>query len=637
MNPEIPKLSPQQIFQILGKNVQRSSLAHLAHAKKNTPSKSSSPKRANPEGPNNRGLIYGVSLHSKGFPRSRKKNDNNDKHYTYSHHNWLFIALAGKRVHGADFLAEAVASGASLILLSIQACQTRLNVLTKLEQTAAKEKRNPLSWIAVNSMPRALFALAQFRLRQIETLSKQAYGFPANLVALTGSVGKTSLKEWLQLALKSSLDMPAPGSRPVKSTATTFNLKAETTSKPINKKRLPLAVFATQGNHNNLLGISLDILSMSKVFAFAIFELGMNARGEIKQLSRLIRPHTTVILNVSEAHLGRLGSLRHIAESKAEIMHYQRKGGCLFLGKNFHSSAEKYIRKQARLLTIHPCSLSSQTKPRQAATITVSPYFDSEKFLLKTKFSYQGKSLSMLGAAPPYAQLFQQTRTLSAYLLSQINSKEEKRKNLAASAGLVRSLPAFPLEKFVKNFQAQARRFQQVYAKPLIIHDAYNASPASMKAALLFLEKLFLKGDIPLQNLPRKIFYILGDMLELGHASQRLHRQLAPLFLAMAQIAPMPLSFFFCGKNMAKAAEKLQSLLKQQSKETKKPSNTPEILTFSHIASLEKYILQKLPLSLDSRSLLFFKASLGMQFDTPIQKLIQHLGNKLRAKPRKPK
>ncbi|WP_426958789.1 UDP-N-acetylmuramoyl-tripeptide--D-alanyl-D-alanine ligase [Muricoccus radiodurans] len=107
----------------------------------------------------------------------------------------------------------------------------------------------------------------------------------ARVVAVTGSVGKTSTKEMLARGLA------ACGS-----------------------------VHAAQASHNNHWGVPLTLARLPADADYAVAEIGMNTRGEIAPLARLARPHVAVVTIIAPAHLGRLGSLETIAEEKADIL-----------------------------------------------------------------------------------------------------------------------------------------------------------------------------------------------------------------------------------------------------------------------------------------------------------------------------
>jgi UDP-N-acetylmuramoyl-tripeptide--D-alanyl-D-alanine ligase len=115
---------------------------------------------------------------------------------------------------------------------------------------------------------------------------RQRFAIP--LVAITGSNGKTTVKEMLAAILRVEADSDA-------------------------------AVLSTEGNLNNDIGLPLMLLRLREVHQFAVLEMGMNHAGEIDYLTHLARPNVAVVNNAQTAHIGFLGSLENIARAKGEI------------------------------------------------------------------------------------------------------------------------------------------------------------------------------------------------------------------------------------------------------------------------------------------------------------------------------
>lgn len=85
----------------------------------------------------------------------------------------------------------------------------------------------------------------------------------------------------------------------------------------------------TKGNRNNEIGVPLTLLELSEEDQVAVVEMGMENRGEIDLLTRMVKPDIAIITNVGEAHLENLGSLENIARAKAEIVHGLKENGVL--------------------------------------------------------------------------------------------------------------------------------------------------------------------------------------------------------------------------------------------------------------------------------------------------------------------
>lgn len=178
--------------------------------------------------------------------------------------NGLFVAIVGDRFDGHEFLAAAAENGA--ILAIVDDHHTIPDEIVSLFRVGV---------IAVEDTRLALLELAGFY-RSV---------LPARIVAITGSNGKTTVKEMLHSVLAKRLSGTA------------------------NEK-----------NNNNLIGVSLTLLGANAGDDYVITEVGTNASGEISQLSRVIKPDIGVITNISESHLDGLTGLREIAFEKAAIL-----------------------------------------------------------------------------------------------------------------------------------------------------------------------------------------------------------------------------------------------------------------------------------------------------------------------------
>ena len=286
----------------------------------------------------------------------------------------------------------------------------------------------------------------------------------AGIVAVTGSVGKTGTKEALKAVLAEQGSTHASG-----------------------------------GSLNNQWGVPLSVARMPADAAFGVFEIGMNHAGEITPLVRLVRPHVAVITTVEAVHLEFFDSIRAIADAKAEIFLGLEPGGTAVLNRDnacfaqlaeraaaagvktvltFGSHAEADVRLVKHAL--HPsCSCITADICGQAMTYKVG--IPGRHWVMN--------SLAVLGAV----------RALGADLG-------------LAGMSLARLTPP----------QGRGRRHHLEIKGGLVelIDDSYNASPASMRAAL---ETLAQAGKGPRG---RRIA-ALGDMLELGTAAPRLHAELA--------------------------------------------------------------------------------------------------------------
>jgi UDP-N-acetylmuramoyl-tripeptide--D-alanyl-D-alanine ligase len=181
----------------------------------------------------------------------------------------LFVALTGENRDGHVFAAEALARGAAGVLVS---------------RSDGLPANAPL--VIVDDTLRALHALgAAGRAR-----------FGGRVVAVTGSVGKTTTKEMLRAALSA------------------FG-----------------PVHAAEASYNNHWGVPLTLARLPEDAAFCVAEIGMNQPGEILPLARLARPHVAVITAIGTAHIGHLGNEAAIADEKASLLRGLEPGGIAVL------------------------------------------------------------------------------------------------------------------------------------------------------------------------------------------------------------------------------------------------------------------------------------------------------------------
>ena len=184
----------------------------------------------------------------------------------------LYVAIRGERLDGHDFVAQAEQAGAAAVLV------------------ARGRSADAMARVAISVLEVDDPILAIGRLARAHRLS-----MPAKVVALTGSVGKTSTKEML-----ASILAAAVGER---------------------------AVHKTRGNLNNHLGVPLTLLGLEPQHRYAVVELGMSSQGEIAYLEQLTRPDIALCTIVAGVHVEQLGSIAEVARAKGEIFEGRAAAG----------------------------------------------------------------------------------------------------------------------------------------------------------------------------------------------------------------------------------------------------------------------------------------------------------------------
>ncbi len=368
----------------------------------------------------------------------------------------LFIALQGPNFDGHEFIGQAFAAGAAAVMSHNE-----------------PDGRAPGPMLIVDDTLAALWRLgAAARERS-----------PARFVGVTGSVGKTGTKEALVLCLGAQ----AP-------------------------------VTSSLGGLNNHWGLPLSLARMPRQAVYGIFEIGMNHAGELRELSRLLKPEVALITTVEAVHIGHFASVEEIADAKAEIFEAMTADGTAVLNRdNPHFDRLSKHAGAAKLRRVISFGQHADADVRAIdATLGAN---DS-----KVRAEVFGAPLEYTVALPGAHWVANSLAVLAT--VTALGADVQ-----AAAAQLARLSP-------VKG--RGARHSVHVSGGEfLLIDDAYNASPASMRAAIDVL------GRAETGPGGRRIA-VLGDMLELGEIAAEAHIGLAdPLRNAGVDLV------ITCGPDMA--------------------------------------------------------------------------------------
>lgn len=178
--------------------------------------------------------------------------------------DFLFVATKGERVDGHDFIAQVLAGGAA-------------GVVSEKELPGVRAP-----YILVEDSFQALKDIAEFYRKQLAV----------KVIGITGSVGKTSTKEFV---------------------ASVLSVKYNT--------------LKTEGNYNNEVGLPLTVLRLRGYHEAAVLEMGISDFGEMHRLSKIARPDICVITNIGQCHLENLGSREGILRAKTEIFDFMQENG----------------------------------------------------------------------------------------------------------------------------------------------------------------------------------------------------------------------------------------------------------------------------------------------------------------------
>jgi len=361
----------------------------------------------------------------------------------------------------------------------------------------------------------------------------------ARIIAVTGSAGKTTTKEMLRLALESA----GP-------------------------------VHAAENSFNNHWGVPLTLARLPVDAKFGVFEIGMNHPGEIEPLVKLVQPHVAIVTMVAGAHLGHFSSLEEIAKAKGEIFSGVISGGQAIINRD--DARWNLLAKMAMDAGIQNVWGFGENPRAQFRLVSWEPGENGSSLTVRIA----GQEITGQIGAPGRHMVQNALAVLGAGYL--------------VGADVQQMLDA--LSRF-KPAEGRGQRFRLKHPEGgtfTVIDESYNANPASMRAAL----HLLSAASIP--EGARRIA-VLGDMLELGEHSARLHEALGELVSA----AKTDLLFI--------AGEEMQALA------ARSPSGT-EVEYRPTVAELEPLVLQ----AVKPGDIIVVKSSKSAGFSKLVEALLKH-------------
>lgn len=423
----------------------------------------------------------------------------------------VFVAIKGERTDGHEYAANALKAGAGVAVVS--------------RPDDAMRAAGPV--LIVDDALAALEAMG----RAARTRSK------AHIIAVTGSVGKTTTKDALKIALSSC---------------------GET--------------HASVSSFNNQWGVPLTLARFARTARFGVFEVGMNHAGEIETLIDMVRPHTAIITAIAESHLGHFSSLTDIARAKAEIFTGMGAGGVAII--NHDTEFFELLRDAALAQGVTDIRSFGET--------------DGSDIVLKRVNLHDACSCvtaDVCGQEVTY-KLGAAGKHVVMNSLAVLAACEATGADLAKCA-LALANVAPPSGRGVRH------KLSVDGMQVTVIDESYNANPASMRAALEML------GASEPAGRGRRIA-VLGDMLELGDHSDRLHGELIePLQSAGVD------TVFACGSAMNALWQKV-----------------PASARGAHASSSQDLIVPLLE-TIQSNDIIMIKGSLGSRMAPVVEAIIK--------------
>lgn len=328
---------------------------------------------------------------------------------------YIFIATKGERVDGHDFIPQVFEKGALAVI-----CETLPEPVT-----------GPC--ILVEDSFQALKDVAEYYRQQLSV----------SVVGVTGSVGKTSTKEFIAGVLSQKYQ-----------------------------------VLKTEGNFNNEVGLPLTVLKLREEHQVAVLEMGISHFGEMHRLSRIARPDICVLTNIGQCHLEALGDRDGVLKAKSEIFDYRNPQGMICVNGDDDKLASLKAVWGDKILTFG----REENNDFRAVNVVMKGLFGSEMDL-ESSTNIPGINIPGINIPLPGEHMVY---------------------NALAAAAVARclGLTEEQIREGIAEVQAVGGRSNLIRSKDrVLIDDCYNANPVSMKAALDLLQnaegrKVAVLGDM---------------------------------------------------------------------------------------------------------------------------------------------
>ncbi|GAA0494996.1 UDP-N-acetylmuramoyl-tripeptide--D-alanyl-D-alanine ligase [Salinibacillus aidingensis] len=313
----------------------------------------------------------------------------------------------------------------------------------------------------------------------------------------------------------------------------------------------------TKGNFNNHIGLPLSILQMPPDTEALILEMGMNHFGEIEVLTNIAQPDIAMITNIGESHIEYLGSREGIAKAKSEIVEGLKQDGCLLIDGD-----EPLLDPVAR-----------KTRSYRIGEGTDNDYVIKSIQLSNEETTFEVEN--------------------HPYSIPALGRHQAKNATFAIVTAKILGLDKSQIESGLQQVELTGMRFEKIKTTEgtEIINDAYNASATSMKASINVIKEMDAK---------RKIL-VLGDILELGAFSKKIHR-------SVADVIYPPIDILYTYGEESK--EMVESLRKRE-------ENRVEAYSFN----TKEGLIEQLRNDLKPETIILFKGSRGMKLEKVIEEI----------------
>jgi len=308
----------------------------------------------------------------------------------------LFLTINGKKRNGIEFIEKAIKKGAKYII--------------------SKKKIKKLKNKSIRVTDEIKF-LNTFAFKKRDKTK-------AKIIAITGSAGKTSLKNLINDLLQNFSN-----------------------------------TFCSPKSYNNHLGVPLSLSQLNTSHEFGVFEVGMSKPGEINKLSKMIRPHIGIITNIGEAHIENFKNLKGIADAKGELINNISKNGTIILNRD-----DKFFNYLKRKAIIKNLKIISFGKDKKSDVCLYN--------LVKNKFGYK----LIIKIKEKFLKF--EVKNLNIYnVLSSITLLEVLNLNFDKILKYYKTYQPSDGRGKIHSINRYNRNFK-------LIDESYNANPLSVKSAI---------------------------------------------------------------------------------------------------------------------------------------------------------
>ncbi|MGA4669703.1 UDP-N-acetylmuramoyl-tripeptide--D-alanyl-D-alanine ligase [Propionibacteriaceae bacterium Y1923] len=358
----------------------------------------------------------------------------------------VFVALPGERVDGHDYTSQAADNGAAAVLV------------TRATNSGTTEIRVDDGVAALSALGRAVVA--------------DAHTGGLQVLAITGSSGKTSTKDILAQLLEAEAETVAP-----------------------------------VGSFNNEIGVPLTATRVGPGTRYLVSEMGARGPGHIAWLCSLVEPDLSLVLNVGSAHLGEFGSVEAIARAKGEIVDTLPATGWAVLNRD-----DAHVAAMAQRTSAHLAWFTLDRELPRDGALLVRALDATADDLGRYRFTLVVETDAGTEQHPVALALIGRHQVANAAA--------------AAAAAIAVGVAPAKVAATLNSLEHRSRWRMELRVRPdgaAVINDAYNANPDSMRAALAALSEI---GAARRRSHPgARVLAVVGDMLELGDEAVTRHQQ----------------------------------------------------------------------------------------------------------------